>query len=1254
MSEAPTQKPTRSWVKWLVGALLVLISVLGALMIAGWFALRYFASEEIKRFEDVVGLNGGTIEFRSLRVRDIRDFPEVTLLLTQFSLVEVGFGESRTTTEGPRLLRIDTLELPLSIDLWDDPSATIHNFRIRGGEFHIVKLPDGSTNLGRLLGTAPAEESSEDADGDSARQTAAASPRYLKLGPKAQLLVENFDVSYLDSVQETHVAGHINDLCISEFVLTPHFAATVDLHVAMDELLFKQKQGPFLDEQLVYGLLQIEVADQILSAYAPSLHLGPNVLEVDARFHLRRDTVSTIRLAMSESYVDRAREILAPEVRTAIQNFDVEGRFESVTTIFLPERGQLPAIEIALHLPNNTAQVDRETFVDTYLDARFVNYPADTTGGRKGIQFFVDTVRTTYLGFDMRAADALVTQYLGEPVNLRAEGVMSGPARAISKAIRGDQFVFTRGRMRGRGAVDGDPADIMALINTADVDIVIEDAVVSLPEAGVTVPFRRIDLRKQGDTSYYDIIGTTPDRRHDYRLDGKLLGLGKLLGTSPEAAVAADVNLSAGRIGWTDIVDVLGGADPLATGDMASAKTDQAKKNALKSTMTLVQSTFNPTLDIAIDTLSYYGLDVFRFNTGVHFEEDHTVVLERTSFVIDTALVSFAGRLSIAPERRTPFVFEISAGHLDLASVVPKLDYFGIALLKDLNALPDDVSLEIRQRGMMDAVDGIVMDQTEGSIRLESNKVLPFSAQIDFEPNQPGRQDFQSTRVALQGSPELFNTFFQTEDFFFRRGEFDFRMGYAGLVPDLKTLIDRNAMQLRVTDATVDFRTAGVAIPVDHLDVKMRGDSANVDFLVKDARLMQELSVRGKARNVSEVVLGGTGKQFSSTLAVHAPRLVWSDINALLSALEQDDEAAVEEASAVQFSRAPDSSRRSIKGTKATARQQVRADRRVAAKLDTTGLVLAQAADTTDTELHLRRTIRAVMEKFEPQVALQIDDLQLTNTLSVRDVVSGLYMDADKVLRIDTTGFDYQDGYFDLMGTLDLASLRLTPFTTTINSDKLDLASMLEGFDYFGISDLAKADQLEAELSLNLDMTGAVTGGRESATVFDEATCGTLAMQLRDLTVAGLPGIDAIAAKYKVRKRLDVLKFAPIDLDLTFDGNRVFLPITELQSNALSAFVEGDIRLDSVSTLFVSIPLANLKRRDLSEVPERKGFGDTRLKVHLEIRSARGQPLTTKLHLSKKNYYEARYGKGSWKLQKREWRQARRAAAKARRAAGRE
>ena len=640
----------------------------------------------------------------------------------------------------------------------------------------------------------------------------------------------------------------------------------------------------------------------------------------------------------------------------------------------------------------------------------------------------------------------------------------------------------------------------------------------------------------------------------------------------------------------------------------------------------------------------------------MHFEAGRTVVLEETTFRIDSAEVSLAARLDVSPEQQTPFSLELDAAHLDLGAVAQRMDYFGLELLREIETLPNDVNLVVRQLGLMDAVGGIVYDRTEGTIDLRSNGTLPFSAQVDFEPDRPGDRDYQSTRAALQGSPELFNAFFRTEDFFFRGGDFDFRVGYAGLLPDLRRLIDENRMQLRVRDAAVDYRSAGVRVPVEHLDVEMYRDTAAVDLRIEDARFGQELTITGHGNNVSEIVLGGTGKTFSSDVTVSSPRLVWRDLNRLINKMSADEDttAVVSGADAGNVAVAQTRNRRLDRGVPSgasgTASGTTADDRgRSRTSPDGSGAPPSPSPDTA--QLHLRRTLHAVLSRFRPRAAVHLGELQLTNAFEVSDVNAVVYMDADEVLHVDSTGFDYRDGYLDMTGTLDLSDLTLTPFRTTIASDRLDVASLLEGLDYLNASVLAQAERLDGEVALRLDVSGAVTGGDSVATVLDQLTCGTLDLRVSDLVLEGIAPVDQLARKLRMRKRLDVLRFAPIDLHLRFDGNQVYLPQTEVQSNALHAFLEGDLRVDSASSILLSLPVLPNLRRDPAVIPDAEGYGATRVKVHLEFVSpaAEGADLATKLRLSKRKWYERSDARGEWRAARR----AMRAAARAERRANR-
>ena len=101
-------------------------------------------------------------------------------------------------------------------------------------------------------------------------------------------------------------------------------------------------------------------------------------------------------------------------------------------------------------------------------------------------------------------------------------------------------------------------------------------------------------------------------------------------------------------------------------------------------------------------------------------------------------------------------------------------------------------------------------------------------------------------------------------------------------------------------------------------------------------------------------------------------------------------------------------------------------------------------------------------------------------------------------------------------------------------------------------------------------------------------------------------------------KRLDVIKFANINSTIFLKDNLISVPETNVQSTAFDFFVEGDIAKSSFTDLWISIPLSNFKKRDLTTVPNRKSFDEAGRKIYLEVQSKDNGGLGYKIHLSEK------------------------------------
>ena len=1156
-------EPRPRWRKLLAGALVLVVVVAAALALGLYAAHRYLASERPKVFDEVALLNGGSVSFGPLRGLDYADYPDLTLRVGD---VYVGEGpEGRDDTE---LLHVGEAELRVTLDVWADTVATLHAVTLRDARLALESDSAGVTNLRRLLGAG-------EASSPQPRKPSRFEDRDVVLADDFALRLLRTHLAWRRPDHGAHIAARIDSAVVRDVRLDAGFAARLQLATHVEQLQLKGTEGAYLCDGRVDGSFGLAVRDGILTATAPGALVGGNEIDLDVRYALDRSEVSRLGFGMPRTVLAKARPLLTPGLRDAIALYDVEGAFASETRLYLPtERGVPAYVEIDVALRGNDARVERERFGDVYADGTFVNrLPGVDTFGpglRRGVRFEIDTARADYYGFDVRSGGGLVTAALGGPTYLDAAVHARGPSRAASDALATEQFAFEGGSAEVRGRVRGPVDDINALIDASDGDIRFDDMTVHMRAAGVRLPLDSLVAHKLGGSADVAVAGRLPTPGHHYALTGRIDGMGRLLYGGYGQPTRTSVALTAPHVSWRDIVRLLSAeaaptAPHLTAIDTTARATDDettAEQVAnMKAAFAQLQATFDPTLQLAIDTLGYYGVEVFDARSGVHFVGDRTVVLEETTFRVDTATVRFGASLNIGEARRTPFRYELHADHLDVDALMPELGYLGQRFLREIETYPNDVTLDAVQEGYIDDEQGLLTNSSTGSITLVSNQLKAFEASVTFEPDDPLQPEKKGTHVSLRGSPSLFNDFFRTEDFFFRDGTFEFEMSYSGLVPDLRTLVDQERMSLRIDGANVLFATAGLVVPLTSLALDVDRDNAGLELLLVNDDLGQELQVYGTAINVSEVVLGQTGKQFSTDVTVTSPRLVWADLNELIGEFGDD------------------------------------------------------APRDTAQDLNIRANLRAIMREFEPDVRLEIGELVLSRFVSLRNVSSGLRMDGRDLLTVDTTSFEFQDGEMELAGTLDLRDLKLTPFEGYLATERLDLAALLRGFDYFGMPSLRQAERLEGVLSMRAEGTGAILGGEASGLLTD-ASRGTLEFELRDLALEGIGLIDSLAAKLRARRRLDSLAFAPLTNRLELHGDSLYVPVMEVQSNGFNVFVEGSQVLGGAPDLWVSVPLYNLKRRDLSVVPDKRGWRDSRFKVHFALRGA-----GNKLKLSKRGYY---------------------------------
>ncbi len=532
-------------------------------------------------------------------------------------------------------------------------------------------------------------------------------------------------------------------------------------------------------------------------------------------------------------------------------------------------------------------------------------------------------------------------------------------------------------------------------------------------------------------------------------------------------------------------------------------------------------------------------------------------------------------RLDVSKEDITPFEFEMHAKNLNIAKLLPPFDYFRVKLLKNIENLPENVSIDIQQKGILDDDKGLIPSTSTGEIVFQVDKGKTIFGKVSYEPAANSQfmnqQDIKlgnsvKTKIALDGDPGLFNQFFKTDRFFFSKGQFFAGLQYEGNVRDFEELLAKGDATFSIQNSEVYYKQADVSFPITEINLSLHEDNADFYGYMNKDSIHQKIQLTGNIQNLSEVVVGNTGKEVKAVVDITSTKIRWAQFLNIFYPEHND------------------------KPEKRT--------------------------------LALKETTKGILSAFNPDICMYLDTFIYSDKLQLYDVQTGISLKDSATLILDQTGFRFHDGSVRFQGSVDLGQLKSTPFTGRFQTDKLNVAQLLESLDYLDIPSFKDIEKLSGQVTLNLDLSGAITQGGKG--LVPEDNSGEFNFELSNIVVKGFRPLDELAAKIRMKKRFEQLSFAPLENQLTIKGKDVQIPLMEIQSNAINMFIEGTYSYGDNTNIWVSIPLDNLKTPDSSVIPSKRGYAASKRKIYVEVTTDEKGDNKFRFHFRKKQFYKQR------------------------------
>lgn len=452
------------------------------------------------------------------------------------------------------------------------------------------------------------------------------------------------------------------------------------------------------------------------------------------------------------------------------------------------------------------------------------------------------------------------------------------------------------------------------------------------------------------------------------------------------------------------------------------------------------------------------------------------------------------------------------------------------------------------------------------------------------------RSNEESIKIDLRlnsgGDAELFNELFDNKTYWFTAGKYIFEGRLRGDAKQFDQILQTAAGRLKISDAKIRYTPKKIIFPINIVDLSLGENKARLNRFELRLKSGELLSVQGKLNNFASLLRPDTSARVQSTLAIYAKKL---DFNDFIHVFEPSE---------------------------------------------------TEGAIKPDQEL-IKETVKTIGKTFQPELNLRIDAFRY-HKFQASQVKARLYFDPLDKLNLANTGFAYANGKVRLNASLDMSKAQKILFSANFKTSSLPVGNLMETFDFFGLETLRQAEKIEGDISIDseLDVLIKEEGGFDPNTIK-----GFVFFKLEDARLKNFTPLQKVANKVFRKSRFEDVRFAPISDTLFINQRTVEIPQLEIRSTAFDFFIEGRLDYDNQTNIWASVPLKNLNRRDIANIPDKKGYIAAGRKFFVQAIDDGSGKLEYKLHLNNRKLYKERG-------MLRQYREARKREKKARRQGG--
>lgn len=488
----------------------------------------------------------------------------------------------------------------------------------------------------------------------------------------------HLDISDLHLRIRHHVKNKRFEFQINEIAADLEFteksiSAVTDIDLDIEALGFNLDKGTFVNGANASGKIDF-VFDRTRKemSIAPfPLELGDQVFNTSATLNFMDVGTFDIVLENQNTRFASTLGLLTEHIAGKFENFTLERPLQTRAKL---EGGfyykNNPRVQVDFKTVDNSAVIAKgKILTDLNFSGEFVNrvYTDERKEQEDPKNFRIQIPELTGLFKDIEIQiEALELASSPDAENVFAASINArGSAESLNDFVLGQHWNFQGGQLELTSQIDGKRLDMGSILSEGNTQLTLEDTRIINNQIGVSLPIKEASLNVERDRAVLEELKIEVGPRDHLGIRAWFANFSSLFGYKPKSAAQSKLSIFSENLVWEDFIELFD--------NVSAVEETQKPETVLQDLLKDIQQKYDPNIDIALGKFHVGSFLLTDLRSGLHFDNEHLLSVEKTSFGIQGGKMEMEGSLDLAHGNSIPLYASLK-GTADIAILNQLLD----------------------------------------------------------------------------------------------------------------------------------------------------------------------------------------------------------------------------------------------------------------------------------------------------------------------------------------------------------------------------------------------------------------------------------------------------------------------------------------------------------------------------------------------------------------------------------------------------